>query len=34
MMRLDRFMGELASITSINLDDHAIVLPALYEIYA
>jgi hypothetical protein len=32
-MRLDRFM-ELANITSTSLDDHDIVLPELYEIYA
>jgi hypothetical protein len=32
-MRLDRFM-ELANITSTNLDDHNIVFPELYEIYA
>jgi hypothetical protein len=32
-MRLDRFM-ELANITSTNLDDHVIVFPELYEIYA
>ncbi len=31
--RLDRFM-ELASITSTNLDDDAIVFPELYESYS
>jgi hypothetical protein len=28
-MRLDRFMLELANITSTNLDDHAILFPEL-----